>query len=165
MVHVHMIGGNRDLRIDAVEVSAVGGTGTISCTNPDVAKAASTTFTVTVAVNSGVAAGTVVTDVIDATSGTGDTNLSNNSATVQTTVGLATTADLSITNSGTPNPVLAGSNITYTVVVRNNGAATASSVVFSEPIPANTTFVSVVPAPAAGWTSRGTPRRRPCSRP
>jgi uncharacterized repeat protein (TIGR01451 family) len=144
---------------------AVGATGSISCTNPDVANAASTTFTLGVAVNTGVPSGTVITDVIDATSGTNDAILANNSATVQTTVGLSTTADLSITNSGTPNPVLAGSNITYTVVVKNNGAATASSVVFSEPIPANTTFVSVVPSPAAGWTCSVVAGTLSCSNP
>ena len=144
---------------------AVGGTGSISCTNPDVANAASTTFTLGVAVNTAVPSGTVITDVIDATSGTNDAVLANNSATVQTTVGLSTTADLFITNSGTPNPVLAGSNITYTVVVKNNGAATASSVVFSEPIPANTTFVSVVPSPVAGWTCSVVAGTLSCSNP
>jgi uncharacterized repeat protein (TIGR01451 family) len=131
---------------------AVGATGTISCTNPDFANAASTTFTVGVAVNTGVAAGTVVTDVVNATSGTNDPNLANNSATVQTTVGLSTTADLSITNTDSPNPVIAGNNITYTVVVKNNGAAAASTVAFSEAIPANTTFVSATPSPTTGWT-------------
>ena len=131
---------------------AAGGTGTISCTNPDFAKAASTTFTVGVAVNTGVAVGTVITDIDNATAGTNDPNLANNSATVQTTVGSATTADLSITNTATPNPVIAGNNITYTVVVTNNGAATASTVAFSEAIPANTTFVSATPSPVTGWT-------------
>jgi uncharacterized repeat protein (TIGR01451 family) len=131
---------------------SVGGTGSISCTNPDEANAASTTFTVSVAVNSGVATGTVITDVVNATSGTNDPNLANNSATVQTTVGSSTTADLSITNTNTPNPVIAGNNITYTVVVTNNGAAAASTVAFSEAIPANTTFVSATPSPATGWS-------------
>src|SRR5262249_15845312 len=131
---------------------AVGGTGAISCTNPDFAASASTTFTVTVAVNTGVAAGTVITDVINATSGTVDPLLSNNSAVVQTTVGLASTADLSITKAATPNPVVAGSNITYTILVKTNGAAAATNVVFSDPIPTNTTFVSATPSPAAGWS-------------
>jgi uncharacterized repeat protein (TIGR01451 family) len=130
----------------------VGGTGNISCTNPDFANAASTTFTVGVAVNTGVAAGTVITDVVNGTAGTNDPNLANNSATVQTTVGLSTTADLSITNIDTPNPVIAGNNITYTVVVKNNGATAASTVAFSEAIPANTTFVSATPSPATGWS-------------
>jgi uncharacterized repeat protein (TIGR01451 family) len=131
---------------------AVGSAGTISCTNPDVANAASTTFTVGVAVSTGVAVGTVITDVDNVTAGNSDPNLTNNSATVQTTVGSSTTADLSITNTAAPNPVIAGNNITYTVVVKNNGAATASTVAFSEAIPANTTFVSATPTPATGWT-------------
>ncbi len=142
---------------------SVGGTGAISCTNPDDANAASTTFTVAVAVNSGVAAGTVITDVANATSGTNDPNLANNSATVQTTVGLSTTADLSITNANTPNPVIAGNNITYTVVVTNNGAAAASTVAFSEAIPANTTFVSATPSPATGWTCSAVSGTLTCS--
>lgn len=144
---------------------AVGGTGTITCTNPDVAKAATTNFTATVAVNSGVASGTVISDVVEATAGTNDSNLTNNSAMVQTTVALAGTADLSITNTAAPNPVLAGSNITYTVVVKNNGVAAASTVVFSEPIPANTTFVSVAPSPAAGWTCGVVAGTLSCSNP
>jgi uncharacterized repeat protein (TIGR01451 family) len=131
---------------------AVGSAGTISCTNPDVANAASTTFTVGVAVNTGVVVGTVITDVDNATAGNSDPNLTNNSATVQTTVGSSTTADLSITNTATPNPVIAGNNISYTVVVKNNGAAAAGTVAFSEAIPANTTFVSATPSPSSGWT-------------
>jgi uncharacterized repeat protein (TIGR01451 family) len=130
----------------------VGGTGVISCTNPDFAKAASTTFTVGVAVDSGVPVGSVITDVVNATAGNSDPNLANNTATVQTTVGLATTADLSITNTASPNPVIAGNNVTYTVVVTNNGAAAASNVAFSEAIPATMTFVSATALPAAGWT-------------
>ena len=131
---------------------SVGGTGTISCSNPDIAKAASTTFTVAAAVNTGVAAGTVITDVINAASGTSDPNLANNSAIVQTTVGLATTADLAITNAASPNPVIAGNNITYTQVVTNNGAGPASTVTLTEAIPANTTFVSATPSPSTGWS-------------
>jgi uncharacterized repeat protein (TIGR01451 family) len=129
---------------------AVNGTGNINCTNPDVANAAAGTFTLVVQVNAGTAVGTVITNVVDVTSGTNDPNLANNSAMVQITVGSATTADLSITNSATPNPVLAGANITYTVVVKNNGVAAATNVSFSEAIPANTTFVSDTPIPG-GW--------------
>jgi uncharacterized repeat protein (TIGR01451 family) len=131
---------------------AVNGTGSINCTHPNLANAASTAFSLVVQVNAGTAVGTVITDVIDATSGTNDLNLANNSATVQITVGLGTAADLSVSNVASPNPVIAGNPITYAVVVRNNGAATASNVVFSEAIPANTTFVSSTPSPATGWS-------------
>jgi uncharacterized repeat protein (TIGR01451 family) len=143
----------------------VGGTGVVSCTNPDFAKAASTTFTVGVAVNSGVAVGSVITDVVNATAGNSDPNLLNNTATVQTTVGSATTADLSITNTASPNPVIAGNNITYTVIVTNNGAATASNVAFSEAIPANTTFVSATPSPVGAWTCSVVSGTLTCSNP
>ena len=134
---------------------AFGGTGNITCTNPDVPAGASgtATFTVVVKVNAGTATGTQITDTDSITSGTNDPNLANNTATVVTIVGAAGTADLSITNAASPNPVLAGNNITYTVVVTNNGPASASTVVFSESIPANTTLVSVTPTSGtSGWT-------------
>jgi uncharacterized repeat protein (TIGR01451 family) len=143
----------------------VGGTGSITCNNLDVAKAAATTFTLTVAVNTGVAVGTVITDVVNVSSGTTDPNLANNTAIVQITVGAANTADLSITNAASPNPVLAGNPITYTVVVTNNGPGAAANVVFSEAIPANTTFVSVTPVPAGGWTCNVVAGTLTCSNP
>lgn len=137
---------------------AVGGTGVITCTNADVPSGASgaATFTVAVQVNAGTATGTQITDTISATSGTNDPNLANNSATVLTIVGAATTANLAITNAGTPNPVLAGNNITYTVTVTNNGPGTSSTVAFTEAVPTNTTFVSVTASSGTGgWTCSG----------
>jgi len=138
---------------------AVGATGVITCTNPSVPSGASgaATFTVSVQVNAATASGTQITDTISATSGTSDPNLANNSATVLTIVGAATTANLAITNSGVPNPVLAGNNITYTVTVTNNGPAASSTVAFTEAVPTNTTFVSVAATSgSAGWTCSAT---------
>src|SRR5215467_12138826 len=43
---------------------------------------------------------------------------------------------------GTPSPVLAGNNITYTQSVINRGPSNAATVSFTEAVPANTTFVS-----------------------
>jgi uncharacterized repeat protein (TIGR01451 family) len=54
-----------------------------------------------------------------------------------------TSADLVITKTATPSTVTAGSNITYTIRVENCGPATAVNVSFSDPLPANTTIVSV----------------------
>jgi len=59
-------------------------------------------------------------------------------------------ADLAVTNTGPTSPVQPGSNITYTQVVTNNGPLDAVNAVFSEAIPANTTFKSLVVPP--GWT-------------
>ncbi|HUR23846.1 MAG TPA: Ig-like domain repeat protein [Acidimicrobiales bacterium] len=60
-------------------------------------------------------------------------------------------ADLSVTKTDSPDPVVAGSNITYSIGVSNSVVgSTASSVVLSDPVPANTTFVSL--SSPAGWT-------------
>lgn len=63
-------------------------------------------------------------------------------------------ADLSSTNSGSPNPVYAGQNITFTQQFSNVSASTGTSGtprIFWEPIPTNTTFVSFT-QPSSGWT-------------
>jgi uncharacterized repeat protein (TIGR01451 family) len=62
----------------------------------------------------------------------------------------AAMADLSISKIDAPDPVLAGSNITYSITVTNAGPDAASNVTVSDTTPAGTTFVSV--AAAAGWT-------------
>jgi uncharacterized repeat protein (TIGR01451 family) len=51
-------------------------------------------------------------------------------------------ADLAITKSGSPDPVLTGSDLTYTVSVTNNGPDTATAVTVTDNLPAETTFVS-----------------------
>jgi uncharacterized repeat protein (TIGR01451 family) len=129
--------------------------GVITCTNPDVAPGApgAATFAVVVTVAAATPTGTQITDTVSASSGTNDPNLTNNSATVLTIVGAAGTANLSVTNSGTPNPVVVGGKITYTVVVTNNGPGAASNAMFTETLPANTTFFSAAPTSGtSGWT-------------
>ena len=134
----------------------VGGTGNISCNNPDVAKGASGTFTVVVTVNAGTASGTQIVEVDNVASGTTDPILANNSATAVNSVGVASNADLSVTNTPSASTVTAGSNFTMTAVVTNNGPAAASTVVFSEPTASNSsgtsnaTFVSL--ATPSGWS-------------
>jgi uncharacterized repeat protein (TIGR01451 family) len=63
-------------------------------------------------------------------------------------------ADLAVTNAGTPSPVVPGNSITYTQTVKNNGPFDAVNAVFTEAVPANTTFQSIVisGAGAAGWS-------------
>jgi uncharacterized repeat protein (TIGR01451 family) len=63
---------------------------------------------------------------------------------------VAATADLSVLKVDSPDPVVAGSNITYTISVTNAGPDAASNVSLSDTTPAGTTFVSVTPG--AGWT-------------
>ncbi|MGD0259138.1 MAG: protease pro-enzyme activation domain-containing protein [Verrucomicrobiota bacterium] len=73
-----------------------------------------------------------------------ETDLSpvNNSVTNVTTVNLPV-ADLGLTQTVAPNPVVVGYSLTNTVVITNNGPNTALSVVLTEPLPTNTILVSV----------------------
>ncbi len=124
---------------------AVNGTGNIVCTNSDVPSGTSgnATFTVQVKVSGSTVSGTQITDTDEVVAGTNDPNLANNTATAVNIVGAASTADLAITNTASPNPVLQGNDITYTVTVVNNGPSAASTVAFTESVPTNTSFVSV----------------------
>lgn len=51
-------------------------------------------------------------------------------------------ADLSITKTDSPDPVTAGSTLTYTLAVANAGGSAASDAVVTDTLPAGTTFVS-----------------------
>ena len=51
--------------------------------------------------------------------------------------------DVALTMSASPNPVLLGSNVTYTLVVTDAGEKAATSVTITDSLPASLTFVSV----------------------
>lgn len=80
-----------------------------------------------------------VTNTATVSATTGDPDNSNNSATATTNVGAQ--ADLSVTKSG-PASANAGSNVSYTVVVTNNGPSPAANVVISDPTPTGVAFLS-----------------------
>jgi uncharacterized repeat protein (TIGR01451 family) len=50
--------------------------------------------------------------------------------------------DLAITKAGSPNPATLGKNVTWTMVVTNNGPNDATGVTVADPVPAGTTYVS-----------------------
>lgn len=57
--------------------------------------------------------------------------------------------DLSIVKTDSPDPAIAGTNLTYAIAVTNTGA-TATNVTMSDPLPAGTTFQSITSP--SGWT-------------
>ena len=118
------------------------------CTATTVAAGASGTFTVVYKVLAGTASGTIITDT--ATVNATNQSFGANSATVTDVVGSATQADVTLSTTFSPWDVIAGNSITYTQTITNNGSAAAAGVSFTEPVPTNTTFESVL-APA-GWT-------------
>ncbi|HEY8132747.1 MAG TPA: hypothetical protein VII12_12750 [Thermoanaerobaculia bacterium] len=126
-----------------------GASGTVSCGIVILASGTSAQFTLTVLVGNVVS----ITNTASATTDSFDTNTANNSSSVMTTV--TPVADLAVTKTDAPDPVLAGSNITYTITLTNNGPSDASSLSLTDAVPANTTFVSFT-APA-GWATTTPP--------
>jgi len=84
--------------------------------------------------------GTILVNESVVSSATHDPNNANNRASAQVLVD--TSADLSITKSDSPDPVIAGNSLTYTIVVLNAGPSTAQNAVITDTLPPNTTFVS-----------------------
>jgi uncharacterized repeat protein (TIGR01451 family) len=66
------------------------------------------------------------------------------------TAALAQTASISIDKKGSPNPIAAGADITYTLTISSEGPSDALSVTVNDPLPAGTTFASL--ASPAGWS-------------
>ena len=123
--------------------ASITSTGLITCTNPDFADRAFGTFTLAVTVNAGTTFGTQIVDTANITSGTTDPNLTNNTATATTVVGSASSAYVTLTKTAASPTVVAGANITYTMVMTNYGPAAAAPNGLYDTLPTNTTFVSI----------------------
>ena len=73
-----------------------------------------------------------------------------------TTLGTFSAAtDLAVTSAATPNPVVAGSNLTYTVTVTNYGPWAATGVQVTNALPAGATFVSATVSRGTFTTNAG----------
>ncbi|MFN8525950.1 MAG: hypothetical protein U0821_22850 [Chloroflexota bacterium] len=116
------------------------GTTSITCALGTIASGGNATVTI---VASGAAAGdqansaTVVGDEPDP-------NPANNAA--GALVSVAPLADLGITKTASPDPVLVGQNVTYTIIVSNAGPSTATNVQALDLLPSNSNFSSVTPS-------------------
>jgi uncharacterized repeat protein (TIGR01451 family) len=132
---------------------AVGATGAITChlNSGTMAPGVSVIIPVTLKVNATTVSlggttnltvyGTVATTYTDPVAG-------NNNASASTPV--AALADLAWTTStATPGEQTAGSNITYSLILTNNGPSDSQNVTVTDTLPANTTFVSMTTP--AGW--------------
>lgn len=116
------------------------GIGTITCiwagaTPPTTAR----TVSVSGPIAAAVAQGSVLSASAQASSTTSDPASANNTATTTTTVNAE--SDLAISLSDSPDPVVAGSQLTYTAVVTNTGPSDAAGVTVNLTAPAGT-FVS-----------------------
>lgn len=133
----------------ACTTPSAGAAGTVNCTIGTLATGATAAFSLIVNVSGSAAAGSTITNSATVMTTSTDPNLADNTASSSGTV--ASTPDLVVTKSDSPDPVNAGGDITYTIGVANSGNAAAATVSLTDTIPANTTFVSFV-APT-GWTT------------
>ena len=109
---------------------------TISCLLGPLAPSASASVTLSV-----IASGSpnVLTNTATTTADQVDPLPADNTATTTTDVN---SADLSVTGTVSPNPVLAGQVATFTMSVQNAGPASATGVQLSNPLPPGVTFQS-----------------------
>jgi len=112
------------------------GTTTISCALGIFPGGASATIDIVVTVSP--AASGSLTNTASVSAVTADPNPANNTATATTTI--VNGADLSLTKTGSPDPVHTGQTLTYTLTVHNGGPFAASNVSVSDQLPRNTAF-------------------------
>jgi uncharacterized repeat protein (TIGR01451 family) len=131
---------------------AVGAGGLVSCTAATFPAGATTTFTLTGHIPAGTPSGTAFSNTATVSSAN-DPNEENNSSFTVLTV---SSVDIGVVKLGPPS-VTAGTNISYTITVSNGGPDTALNVTLHDPLPPNTTFVSLVQdnGPAAVCTPPG----------
>jgi len=126
---------------------AVGAPGTVSCSLSSF-PVGSAVFTLTVNVGAGVPAGTLLSNTATVTSSTADPQPGDESATVMTTVGAAN-GGLALSITGSPDPVLVGTDETYTITLTST-LTDATDGTLTVPVPGGTTFQSFTPP--AGWS-------------
>ncbi|MFN2222207.1 MAG: hypothetical protein ACK2UH_06625, partial [Candidatus Promineifilaceae bacterium] len=132
---------------DTLLVSASASQGTecdgntdINCFLGGLAVGQSAKVTIVVSLDAGLSP-TLLEDNASVSAATADPDSTNNSR--QNQVALETVSDLAILKSASPDPVAAGSNLTYTLTITNHGPSNASGVVVTDSLPTAATFVSV----------------------
>lgn len=125
------------------------GTAVVTCALGDLASGASATVQIVVTPTvTGTLSNSVSVMGLDV-----DVNTVNNSTSASVVVNApVVAADLSVTLTGSPNPVKRLSNLTYTINVANNGPGSAEQVTLKDTLPL---FMSVVSASSSQGTCSG----------
>ena len=124
--------------------------GTVTCTLGTIANGANAS----VSIRSHRSPRATITNQASVSSDAADLVAGNNSASASTTVDPA--ADLSLTKSDSPDPVLAGQLLTYTLTAQNAGPSGATGVSVTDTLPAGVTFESATPSQGTCSESSGT---------
>ena len=124
--------------------------GTVTCNLGTVANGGSATVQIAVTPQS---AGTITNTATVAGAQT-DPVTPNNGASAQTTVNPV--ADLSVTKTDSPDPVLVGGTLTYNLTAHNNGPSAATSVALTDNLPAGVTYQTATPSQGSCSQATGT---------
>ena len=111
------------------------GTTTVVCSLENLASGSSATATISITT---LHAG-AVTNTAAVSANETDLVTSNNSDSVVTTVNPLT--DLEVTKAENSHPVTLGSNLSYTITVRNDGPSTSTSVVRTDDLPSGVSYI------------------------
>lgn len=127
--------------------------GVVTCTLPTLAAGAG----VAVTVNFTATGNIDVNDTASVSSATPDPNTGNNTATGK--VSFVANADLSVTKTASAGVAVAGTNLTYTLSVTNNGPAAAPNVTVADILPSQVQLISATPSVGScgGTTVPGDP--------
>jgi uncharacterized repeat protein (TIGR01451 family) len=131
-------------------VSQAGGTVTVDVGG--LADGASATATILVTIDPGTRGAIANTAVVAGNEP--DPNLANNTATVTTLV--SPQADLAIVKSASPNPVIAGNSLSYTLTASDLGPSDATGVTMTDTLPAGVTYASATSSQGAVSQAGGT---------
>jgi len=121
--------------------SVISSAGVVTWTVPSLAKDAVASLALVVQAN---ITGTVA-NTATVTTSTADLNPDDSTASAVVAV-VSPTADLVIGLFGSPDPLLLGSDLTYTITVSNGGPATATGVIAVDTLPPAVNFISASPA-------------------
>ena len=122
---------------------AASGTGNIN-TTVNLLVGGTATYTVNATVSASALGALANTATVAAPAGVTDPNPNNNTATDVDT--LTPTIDLSIAKVDSPDPVVQGAPLIYTLTVTNNGPSNATGVVMTDTLPAGVTFNTAIAA-------------------
>lgn len=113
--------------------------GTLSCTMPTLASGANSSIVIDVAAPS--IEGNI-TNSVSVSSDTHDQNSANNTATQSTQI-ISNSADLLITMTDSPDPVLTTNELIYTIKVKNLSTINANGIQVTDNLPNSVQFISV----------------------
>ena len=118
---------------------------TFTCTTTaPIAPGGSISYQLTLNVPPGYASATLANTATVTFTPIAETDPTNNAAT--DTDAVTSVADLAITKTDAPDPVVAGNDVTYTLTATNLGPSDAAGVLVTDTLPGSVTFVSATPS-------------------